>query len=131
MIAVYKTELVDFKLMIVSSSRCPACLNLTGNKRTMVLLLCAFPAEIMDIIEAHYAKYRHTEAALGLHNLSDDTLRPGTCRFKGKGDSVWSNIMTVTEEAVRRITCARRGFEVHFEPHVELQCLTRPGSLWR
>lgn len=66
----------------------------------MVLLLCAFPSEFMPLLETHYSKYRHTEAAMGLHNLTDDALRPGTDRCRVKADCVWHEILTVTPDAV-------------------------------
>ncbi len=68
----------------------------------MVLLLCSFPAEFMDYLEEHYGKYRHTEAALGVHNMTDETLRPGTKRYKVNHDTCWSEILTVIPEAVQR-----------------------------
>ncbi len=66
-----------------------------------MLLLCAFPPEFMGKLETHYSKYKHAEAALGLHNLSDETLRPTFCRFKDNGsDNMWKDILTITPEAV-------------------------------
>ena len=73
-----------------------------GGKMKMVLLLCSFPAEFMESLEEHYGKYRHTEAALGLHNMTDETLRPGTKRYKVNQITCWSDILTVTPEAVQR-----------------------------
>lgn len=67
----------------------------------MVTLICSFPVAFMQLLETHYAKYRHTEAAIGLHNLSDDTLRTGSVRYRGKNpDNIWHIILTVTPDAV-------------------------------
>ena len=81
-----------------------AALNLVGGKKTLVLLVCSWPPEFMDKVEIHYGKYRHTESAVGVHNLTDETLRTGSnrCKSKSVGENVWNEILTVTQEAVRR-----------------------------
>ena len=75
--------------------------QIVGGKRTMELLLCAFQNGFIEALEQHYSKYRHTESALGVHNLADESLRPGTVRVKDPDiNNIWSEIRTVTENAV-------------------------------
>jgi hypothetical protein len=76
--------------------------QLLGSKRSMVVLMCAFPESFITNLEQHYSKYRHTEAAIGCHNLTDELLRPGTVRVKDKTDdkNIWLGIRTVTQDAV-------------------------------
>jgi hypothetical protein len=75
--------------------------QILGGKRSMVLLLCAFPKEFLDVLEKHYGKYKHTEAALGLHNLNDESWRPGTIREKSSATkSIWHDILVPDERTV-------------------------------
>ena len=88
--------------------------EIVQRKRTLVLLMASFPLTVISEIENHYQRYRHNESAVGVHNIIDETLRPGTNRSKnkaspkGSGDkNIWDNILTVRETSlvvwVRRV----------------------------
>lgn len=68
----------------------------------MVLIICSFPGYFMEKLELHYGKYRHCESAIGVHNLTDESLRTGSSRLKSKSKEInkWSEILTVTHESV-------------------------------
>ena len=68
----------------------------------MVLIICSFPGYFMEKLELHYGKYRHCESAIGVHNLTDKSLRTGSSRLKSKSQEInkWSDILTVTHESV-------------------------------
>ena len=76
-------------------------LQIGKSEKTVLISLFRCPEDAMLLLERHYQKYKHAEAAMNMSNMATDAYVPGMSRFKGKDENNrWHNIKQVCEESV-------------------------------